>query len=110
MPGPWSGLPVHRLRSTISLKFPPSKADDRFGTSSTRTTPIGNTNDLDEDSMNATTATLPLEPNDGWTPSKGVVGMKCLISAERDIFMIFVVAYLLYLGKNLSDANTRNTE
>jgi cytochrome c oxidase subunit 3/cytochrome o ubiquinol oxidase subunit 3 len=57
--------------------------------------------------MNATTATLPLEPNAGWTPSKGVVGMTCLIIAESAIFLIFVVAYLFYLGKNLSGPTPR---
>jgi len=52
--------------------------------------------------MSATTATISLEPNGGWTPSKGVVGMTCLIIAESAIFVIFVVAYLFYLGKDLS--------
>jgi cytochrome c oxidase subunit III len=35
-------------------------------------------------------------------PSKGTVGMICLIIAESAIFIIFVVAYLFYLGKSLS--------
>jgi cytochrome c oxidase subunit 3 len=35
-------------------------------------------------------------------PSKGHVGMLCLIIAELAIFTIFVVAYLFYLGKSLS--------
>lgn len=35
-------------------------------------------------------------------PSRGVVGMYCLISAESAIFTIFVVAYLFYLGKSLT--------
>ena len=52
--------------------------------------------------MSATTATIPLEPGADWTPSKGVVGMTCLIIAESAIFTIFVVAYLFYLGKSLS--------
>ena len=33
--------------------------------------------------------------------SKGHVGMACLIVAESAIFIIFVVAYLYYLGRNL---------
>jgi cytochrome c oxidase subunit 3 len=33
---------------------------------------------------------------------RGRVGMYCLISAEAAIFTIFVVAYLFYLGKNLT--------
>jgi cytochrome c oxidase subunit III len=37
-----------------------------------------------------------------WTlPSRGNVGMLCLIAAESAIFIIFVVAYLFYLGKSL---------
>jgi cytochrome c oxidase subunit III len=35
-------------------------------------------------------------------PSKGMVGMTCLIIAESAIFLIFVVAYLYYIGKSLS--------
>jgi len=50
--------------------------------------------------MNAATATDSLNPDGGWTPSKGVVGMTCLIIAESAIFTIFVVAYLFYLGKS----------
>ena len=57
--------------------------------------------------MNATTATFPIEPDAGWTPSKGVVGMSCLIIAESAIFLIFVVAYLYYLGKDLSGPTPR---
>jgi cytochrome c oxidase subunit 3 len=38
-----------------------------------------------------------------WTlPSRGVVGMACLILAESAIFIIFVVAYIYYIGKSLS--------
>jgi len=57
--------------------------------------------------MNAAIATTPFEPTGGWTPSKGVVGMACLIIAESAIFMIFVVAYLFYLGKDLSGPSPR---
>ena len=35
-------------------------------------------------------------------PSRGRVGMFCLISAESAIFSIFVVAYLFYIGKSLT--------
>jgi cytochrome c oxidase subunit 3/cytochrome o ubiquinol oxidase subunit 3 len=48
--------------------------------------------------MNA--ASDSLQPDGGWNPSKGVVGMACLIIAESAIFTIFVVAYLFYLGKS----------
>jgi cytochrome c oxidase subunit 3 len=52
--------------------------------------------------MNTATATDCLDPDGGWIPSKGVVGMTCLIIAESAIFTIFVVAYLFYLGKSQS--------
>jgi cytochrome c oxidase subunit III len=56
--------------------------------------------------MNAAVATFPprtdAQTQVGWTPSKGTVGMACLIIAESAIFIIFVVAYLFYLGKSLS--------
>ncbi len=35
-------------------------------------------------------------------PTRGRVGMLCLIAAEAAIFIIFVVAYLFYLGKSLT--------
>jgi len=35
-------------------------------------------------------------------PSRGRVGVYCLISAESAIFTIFVVAYLFYIGKSLT--------
>ena len=35
-------------------------------------------------------------------PSRGLVGMYCLIAAEAAIFTIFVVAYLFYIGKSVS--------
>jgi cytochrome c oxidase subunit 3 len=57
--------------------------------------------------MNAATTTAYFEPDSGWTPSKGVVGMSCLIIAESAIFTIFVVAYLYYLGKDLSGPTPR---
>jgi cytochrome c oxidase subunit 3/cytochrome o ubiquinol oxidase subunit 3 len=46
---------------------------------------------------------VPNSPNETWTlPHKGVVGMACLILAEAAIFIIFVVAYVFYIGKSLS--------
>src|ERR1700684_537272 len=42
------------------------------------------------------------EDNLDWRlPSRGRVGMYCLICAEAAIFTIFVVAYLFYIGKSL---------
>jgi cytochrome c oxidase subunit III len=42
-------------------------------------------------------------PNQAWTlPSRGIVGMTCLIIAEAAIFVIFVVAYIFYIGKSLT--------
>ena len=35
-------------------------------------------------------------------PNRGIVGMWCLIAAEAAIFLIFVVAYIYYLGKSLT--------
>jgi len=38
-----------------------------------------------------------------WTlPSRGPVGIFCLIAAESAIFIIFVVAYLFYIGKSIT--------
>jgi cytochrome c oxidase subunit III len=50
-------------------------------------------------------ATVPLEHGNRkvpWTlPTRGVVAMSCLITAESSIFTIFVVAYLYYLGRDV---------
>jgi cytochrome c oxidase subunit III len=48
--------------------------------------------------------TLEIEP--ATLPSKGKVGMLTLIAAESAIFVIFVIAYLFYLGKSLSGPTT----
>jgi len=38
-----------------------------------------------------------------WTlPSRGRVGMFCLIAAESAVFTIFVIAYIFYIGKSMS--------
>ena len=50
------------------------------------------------------TLSLPLSETDAqWRlPSRGKVGMLCLIAAEVGIFSIFVVAYLFYIGKSVT--------
>jgi cytochrome c oxidase subunit 3/cytochrome o ubiquinol oxidase subunit 3 len=40
-------------------------------------------------------------------PHRGIVGMACLILAESAIFLIFVVAYIYYIGKSLSGPTPR---
>jgi cytochrome c oxidase subunit 3/cytochrome o ubiquinol oxidase subunit 3 len=53
--------------------------------------------------MTTTTVALPHHAVEGWhQPSRGVVGMACLIVAESAIFIIFVVAYIFYIGKSLT--------
>ncbi len=41
-------------------------------------------------------------------PSRGIVGMVCLIVAEAAIFVIFVVAYIFYIGKSLTGLTPRD--
>ena len=49
------------------------------------------------------TAVIPQNPNAAWElPSRGIVGMACLIVAEAAIFIIFIVAYLYYAGKSIT--------
>ena len=44
-----------------------------------------------------------------WTlPSRGRVGMACMILTESALFTIFVVAYLYYVGKSLSGTYPRD--
>lgn len=50
--------------------------------------------------MASETAASPASELRWELPSRGRVGMYCLIVAEAAIFVIFVVAYLFYLGKS----------
>ena len=55
--------------------------------------------------MMQTTSTIPIsaQGETPWVlPSRGIVGMACLIIAESAIFIIFIVAYVYYIGKSLS--------
>ena len=55
--------------------------------------------------MMQTTSTIPIsaQVEPPWIlPHRGVVGMACLIIAESAIFIIFVVAYIYYIGRSLS--------
>jgi cytochrome c oxidase subunit 3/cytochrome o ubiquinol oxidase subunit 3 len=55
--------------------------------------------------MMKTASTIPIDraAEMPWTqPYRGTVGMACLIIAESAIFIIFVVAYIFYLGKSLT--------
>ena len=45
---------------------------------------------------------LPAQETPWTLPYRGTVGMACLIVAESAIFIIFVVAYIFYIGKSLS--------
>ncbi len=59
--------------------------------------------------MSEAAAIIPQNPTEAWKlPSRGVVGMACLILAESAIFIIFVVAYVYYLGKSLSGPSPRD--
>ncbi len=49
-----------------------------------------------------TPTTIPVEDLQWQLPTRGRVGMLALIAAEASIFVIFVVAYLFYVGKSLT--------
>lgn len=57
--------------------------------------------------MNAASPSIPPVPETWALPAKGRVGMACLILAESAIFIIFVVAYVFYLGKDTSGPTPR---
>jgi cytochrome c oxidase subunit 3 len=52
--------------------------------------------------MSTLSVNFPESKLDWRLPSRGRVGMYCLIAAELAIFTIFVVAYLFYIGKSLT--------
>src|SRR5665213_3797351 len=55
-------------------------------------------------------STLSITPREqAWVlPSRGAVGIACLIIAESAVFVIFVVAYIFYLGKSISGPSPRD--
>jgi cytochrome c oxidase subunit 3 len=58
--------------------------------------------------MTTTAVILQRPTGEEWRlPSRGMVGMTCLVIAESAIFIIFVVAYLYYIGKSLSGPTPR---
>jgi cytochrome c oxidase subunit 3 len=57
--------------------------------------------------MSAASANLTVNSAAWELPSRGRVGMYCLIVAESAIFTIFVVAYIFYFGKSLSGPTPR---
>lgn len=59
--------------------------------------------------MSTTSVVLRHPSGEEWKlPSRGMVGMACLVVAESAIFIIFVVAYLFYIGKSLSGPTPRD--
>jgi len=52
--------------------------------------------------MQTNTIPIAIDEQPWVLPNKGIVGMWCLIAAEAAIFLIFVTAYLFYLGKSLT--------
>jgi cytochrome c oxidase subunit III len=47
-------------------------------------------------------AAIPQAPTEWVLPPRGTVGMITLIAAEIAVFMIFVVAYVFYIGKSIA--------
>ncbi|HTB14830.1 MAG TPA: heme-copper oxidase subunit III [Bryobacteraceae bacterium] len=58
--------------------------------------------------MSTSSIALPGNVTDWQLPSRGRVGMWCLIGAESAIFTIFVVAYLFYIGKSTTGPQPRD--
>jgi cytochrome c oxidase subunit III len=57
--------------------------------------------------MSATETSKAASHTEWRLPSRGKVGMICLIIAESAIFTIFVVAYIFYIGKSLNGLTPR---
>jgi len=57
--------------------------------------------------MSATGIEIPARAAAWKLPSRGRVGMLCLILAESAIFAIFIAAYIFYIGKSLSGPTPR---
>src|SRR5438552_8940148 len=48
------------------------------------------------------TPTIAFEQTEWTLPDRGRVGVACLIATEFALFMIFLVAYVFYIGKSLT--------
>ncbi len=57
--------------------------------------------------MSATTVSVAAEVAESRPLSRGRVGMWCLITAESAMFLIFVTAYLFYMGKSVDGPTPR---
>src|SRR6185437_9770425 len=105
MHGRWSGPLLHRRLPTTSRRLRLSTVAVRYGISSIRKIPTGTTNER------TSMSTIPVTPDaadDPWVlPDRGTVGMACLIVAESAIFVIFVVAYVFYMGQSLGGPTPR---
>src|SRR3954454_1229557 len=99
-PGHWNGPPLRRRRSTISRNCRLCEAVGPCGTSNIRKIRIGSS--INKDMADASIlAQDALDLEKGWTlPDRGVVGITFLIITETALFTIFVVAYLVYMGKS----------
>ena len=58
-------------------------------------------------SSGLTTGSISYAQTYGERPDRGKVGMACLILAESALFVIFVVAYIYYIGRSLSGPTPR---
>lgn len=58
--------------------------------------------------MSTSSAIMPGSEIQWNLPSRGSVGMYCLIAAEAAIFTIFVVAYIFYIGKSSTGPQPRD--
>ena len=57
--------------------------------------------------MSTSPATFPATERSWTLPSRSRVGMFCLIAAESAVFVIFLVAYIFYIGKSLTGPTPR---
>lgn len=57
--------------------------------------------------MSATGMNMTASESAWQLPSRGRIGMICLIVAESAIFTIFIAAYIFYIGKSLSGPTPR---
>jgi cytochrome c oxidase subunit 3 len=57
--------------------------------------------------MSTSPATFPATERQWTLPSRSRVGMFCLIAAESAVFVIFLVAYIFYIGKSLTGPTPR---
>ena len=102
MRGRWSGPRPRRRRPTTSPSIRWSQPPAAVGPEASGRSGFSHSNEAERNDEHDSAGTRNDTQSQWKLPSRGVVGMARLIVAESAIFTIFVVAYLYYMGRDVT--------